>query len=679
MREPIFYLFNSISHTRGGGTRNVLARAKLLREKRNCQISILTLNFNPNYDFIRREMIRLNLLHPDIPVLNLFEYLSHKTNDDFQTVAADDAPMIDHPAEEEGFDLEPDPETNGYYLYQNGKLVKYKEYDADGRLSFIDHFDENRVLLRREHFDMKGRIRQIVDYERDTANPRQKRFLDEAGRCFLEYRYNPKTKKCIQVNWFDRDGALIDTFPNVLALKLHWLHKIADRYPKAIFQTDVSKKNTDYILLKMNHPHVVKIKMFHSLHLQEPYTYGAPLKEVHGTVLEKVDQFDAVIFTTDLQKKDVERQFGPRSTFHVIPHCAPRIQPRPDVEREPFTCVYVGRFVKLKNVDHAIRAFKRVVKKVPQAKLEIWGHGPEEKDYQKLIRNLELEQHVKVCGITQDAIGVFSRAAFSVLPSSEEAFGLSIIESKMVGTPVIAYDVNYGPRTIIRNGVDGLLVKPGDIDGLADAMVKLFTDPELRESLGQEARKTPEVLSEDRYVDQWMQVYESALRQSEQRVRVKKPICAVDQMEWNGPSDIHIAGSLTFKQDLQDEPSLSLYIRERSMPVDEYFPLSTERLGANSFAFRGEFSTRPFAREGTWDLYVSCSIRNQHHFIRIPKGTVSLPEQRIISDALLKPYATIHGNISIEAKPCTTKPNFRAKLTRWKHRILKNIPSMKLN
>ena len=124
------------------------------------------------------------------------------------------------------------------------------------------------------------------------------------------------------MNWFDRDGALIDTFPNVLALKLHWLHKIADRYPKAIFQTDVSKKNTDYILLKMNHPHVVKIKMFHSLHLQEPYTYGAPLKEVHGTVLEKVDQFDAVIFTTDLQKKDVERQFGPRSTFHVIPHCA---------------------------------------------------------------------------------------------------------------------------------------------------------------------------------------------------------------------------------------------------------------------------------------------------------------------------------------------------------------------
>ena len=115
MKEPIFYLFNSVSHIRGGGTRNVLARAKLLREKRNCQISILTLNFNPNYDFIRREMIRLNLLHPDIPVLNLFEYLSHKTNDDFQTVAADDAPMIDHPAEEEGFDLEPDPETNGYY------------------------------------------------------------------------------------------------------------------------------------------------------------------------------------------------------------------------------------------------------------------------------------------------------------------------------------------------------------------------------------------------------------------------------------------------------------------------------------------------------------------------------------------------------------------------------------
>src|SRR5690606_20977365 len=420
MREPIFYLFNSISHTRGGGTRNVLARAKLLREKRNCQISILTLNFDPNYDFIRSELIRLNLLPPEIPILNMFEYLSHKTNGDFQTVTADDAPRIDHPAEEEGFDLEPVPETNGYHLYRNGTRVKYKEYDDDGRLNFIDYFDENRVLLRREQFDMKGRVRQIVDYDRDTANPQQKRFLDEAGRRFLEYRYDPKTKKCIQVDWFDRDGSLINTFPNVRALKLHWLYKIADRYPKAIFQTDVSKKSTDYILLKMNHPHVVKVKMFHSLHLKKPYTYGAPLKEVHGTVLEKLDQFDAVIFTTDLQKKDVERQFGPRSTFHVVPHCAPRIQPRPDVERDPFTCVYVGRFVKLKNVDHAIRAFKEVVKKVPQAKLEIWGHGPEEKDYQKLIRNLELEQHVKVCGITQDAIGVFSRAAFSVLPSSEE-------------------------------------------------------------------------------------------------------------------------------------------------------------------------------------------------------------------------------------------------------------------
>ncbi|GAA5344081.1 glycosyltransferase [Planifilum fimeticola] len=679
MKEPIFYLFNSISHIRGGGTRNVLARAKLLREKRNCQIYILTLNFDPDYDFIRSEMIRLNLLHPEIPILNMFEYLSHKTNDDFQTVSADDAPRIDHPPEEEGVDLERVPETNGYRLYRNGTLVKYKEYDDDGRLNFIDHFDENRILVRREHFDMKGRARQIVDYDRNTANPRQKRFLDETGQCFLEYRYNPKIKKCIQVDWFDRDGALIDTFPNVRALKLHWLHKIADRYPKAIFQTDVSKKNTDYVLLKVNHPHVVKVKMFHSLHLQKPYTYGAPLKEVHGTVLEQADQFDAVVFTTDLQKKDVERQFGPRSTFHVIPHCAPRVQPRPDVERDPFTCVYVGRFVELKNVDHAIRAFKRVVKKVPQAKLEIWGYGAEEINYQKLIRNLELEQHVKVCGITHDAIGVFSRAAFSVLPSSEEAFPLTIIESKMVGTPVIAYEVNYGPRAMIRNGVDGLLVKPHDIGELADAMVKLFTEPKLREALGQEARKTPEILSEEQYVDRWMQVYESALRQSDQRVRVKKPICALDQMKWNGTSDMHIAGSLTFKQDLRDEPSLSLYIRERSVLVDEYFPLSTERLDANTFSFRGEFSVHPFTREGTWDMYVSCSIRNQHHFIRIPKGTVSLPERRKISDVLLEPYATIHGNISIEAKPRTSKPNFREKLTRWKHRILENIPSIRPN
>jgi glycosyltransferase involved in cell wall biosynthesis len=82
-----------------------------------------------------------------------------------------------------------------------------------------------------------------------------------------------------------------------------------------------------------------------------------------------------------------------------------------------------------------------------------------------------------------DACDVFAACDIFALPSTVESFGLGYLEAWRQRTPVIAVS-GGAPASFIRDGVDGLLVTPGDNDALADALVRLLDDPALRDRLG---------------------------------------------------------------------------------------------------------------------------------------------------------------------------------------------------
>lgn len=89
---------------------------------------------------------------------------------------------------------------------------------------------------------------------------------------------------------------------------------------------------------------------------------------------------------------------------------------------------------------------------------------------------------------TDDMEGELAKASILAMSSRAEPFGMTIIEAFACGVPVVAFDCPRGPREIITDGVDGLLVPPEDVGALAETLIRLIDDEELRRTMSANAR-----------------------------------------------------------------------------------------------------------------------------------------------------------------------------------------------
>ncbi|WP_396668767.1 glycosyltransferase [Microbacterium sp. R86528] len=148
---------------------------------------------------------------------------------------------------------------------------------------------------------------------------------------------------------------------------------------------------------------------------------------------------------------------------------------------DPHRVVMLGRIAAQKRVDLAVHAWARVIVEVPDAHLDIYGDGPLREQIVKLIDELGLAASITLHGHVDDRDAAFSRAALMLVSTAYEGQGLSIAEALVRGLPVVSFDVRYGPRETI--GDAGVLVPPGDVAALADAVIALLSDDERRRTL----------------------------------------------------------------------------------------------------------------------------------------------------------------------------------------------------
>ena len=141
-------------------------------------------------------------------------------------------------------------------------------------------------------------------------------------------------------------------------------------------------------------------------------------------------------------------------------------------------------FTREKGFDRLIDAFAQVASPHDEWTLEIAGEGLERKDLQQRIDRQRLGDRVTLMGWVDEPETWLSQAAIFVLSSRYEGFPVSLLEAMSLGLAVISFDCDSGPREIIRHQVDGLLVRPGDVAGLAQAMQCLIDDPGMSPSSG---------------------------------------------------------------------------------------------------------------------------------------------------------------------------------------------------
>ena len=210
---------------------------------------------------------------------------------------------------------------------------------------------------------------------------------------------------------------------------------------------------------------------------------------------------DAIITATHAHKQRLDAELAHTTPVRVIPHytdaAATPGAPRKDI------CTVSRLELTGKPIHQCIEAFVRIMHLIPDTNYLIYGAGLGEARLQQLIDHHDCGNRVRLMGHTANAPEVFSQSLFSLAPTMTEGFGLALLEALTCDCPVISFDVDYGPRELIRSGENGELVQPRDLDAIAAAILKVHAD---RDRYASGCAASVEYYSFDRYRDRYHQL-----------------------------------------------------------------------------------------------------------------------------------------------------------------------------
>jgi glycosyltransferase involved in cell wall biosynthesis len=138
----------------------------------------------------------------------------------------------------------------------------------------------------------------------------------------------------------------------------------------------------------------------------------------------------------------------------------------------------------------AIAAWHSVLSRIPEARLLIVGDGPEKATLRQQVQRAGLHERVLFAGRIDDErerVDIVRASQVTLLPSYGEALPMALIEASACARPVVATDVG-GVREVVRDGISGILIPPGEIAAISDSLIGLLQDPNLGAQMGQAGR-----------------------------------------------------------------------------------------------------------------------------------------------------------------------------------------------
>ena len=190
----------------------------------------------------------------------------------------------------------------------------------------------------------------------------------------------------------------------------------------------------------------------------------------------------------------------------------PYLIPEKWVAPERRLLLAVGRLSEQKGFDYLLKAFSGLVAIYQDWDLVILGEGPLRESLESQIQTYGLEKRVYLPGRAGNVGDWYQRADLFVMSSRYEGFPMTLVEAMAYGCAVVSYDCDTGPRDIIREGVDGLLVGPvGDVSALASVLDQLMRDDGARERMGQMAIEIKTRYSLESILTMWNNLFADIL------------------------------------------------------------------------------------------------------------------------------------------------------------------------
>lgn len=518
-KKEIIISFNGLEEKLGGLPLAIFNRAKLLSDN---GYSVTILNLNPyrsvkliyhfdDYDKIINYCYESGYLNKDIKFFNILNYYRDKN-----TLDPLDCPnLLDESLKK----------SKKFYINQDYVIRKISKSSTLTRVTYYNKsdFNDSELEFIINHDELKSRKEVIFEelykenilvirsyYKNNTLIKEE--LLTNDGFNYCTYQHQNVQVK-ILLN--DREFNISKEFHDIHDFSQYFIREMClNASSKPILINDSSGLRST---IEDIDPEIAyKINVLHSNPYNKPYCLGADLKDI--STFHNMDKTDSIVVLTNRLKKDLIKEFK-TNKIYAIPNIIlfnkeNNIEPN-SIQKNREKISIFARISPEKNISDAIKALNIVLETHPNVKLNIFGRAvfrKEKKEYEKLVKlvkELKIEENVIFRGHVENVSYEMQNSYLSILSSEYEGMPLTILESMLNGTPVISYDINYGPSDIITNDKDGIIVEQFNIHKLADAINTLLDDPDKVNEMSKEAvEKINTKFSHDKILKLWQELFE---------------------------------------------------------------------------------------------------------------------------------------------------------------------------
>ena len=228
-----------------------------------------------------------------------------------------------------------------------------------------------------------------------------------------------------------------------------------------------------------------------TLNISQEHSYVTTSKYI-GRVKKWFKNIDSIVVMTKKAKEDYEKWLvdsNSQAKVYNISNMIEKVVDGVNANYDNNTIISVGRLEKVKDFPTLLEVFKKVHDSHEELELKIVGEGSQRETLERRIKELNLEGSVTITGrIPTDMVKrELEKAKIFVLTSVCESFSLVLCEAMEQGLPSLSFDIDVGPKEIIKDGYNGFLIENRNIDKMAQKIIELVENRELWNDISKNA------------------------------------------------------------------------------------------------------------------------------------------------------------------------------------------------
>jgi len=507
--ETVFILSGIITK-RTGYIDSVLRKIKLMEEIWNYKPLLLTCMHNIEQRkaqaWLKTTGVDQVALGANTRVLNVYEYFQKSYTEGLENIAVFDEEESDSDVSESDSST---PESDTSIENNSGTEIKKIFTGYMGSLRMVRYFNNGKADKDMVYDDW-GYLNYVREYSPLSEDIYDVKYFTTEGKLCIEklVRLDENRNSQEKILLYDDNGELTAELKDSAELAAKCLERIMtdEEFYMLIVEDGLMSKAAAMIDRK----NTAKCIVVHSIFLNDAYDPQSGPQKYYKYLCENPEKFDGIVMLTDEARNDFAALYGNEESIYVIPHPYPYAINKSEFQkRDNKKAVIVARLDHIKQINIAVEIFARAAKALPEAKLEIYGRGPDEEQIGELIKNLGIENNIFLKGYTDDPLTVFNSAVMTLMTSSAEGYGLTVMESICNGCPAFAFDIKYGPGDIIDDGETGFLFKRFDGETFARMIYEYLIDKDLQKTMSEKCYAAAPRFSGDKFLENWYNMTEA--------------------------------------------------------------------------------------------------------------------------------------------------------------------------